>query len=492
MKTGSYRHLRSLTQSHQAIIETEIKGKIPNWLSGTLYRNGPGRYHFGDKKYNHLFDGSSCIHKFEIRNEKIFYSNKFLETNSYQRSINENQLNSEFGTAGTNISLLERIKNTIKGKSTDNVNVNIVPFGKDQLYALTETNMICKIDPQDLKILNTLNITDSIPSANTIIAHPQMDNEGNHFTVGINTKKKIPHYEFIKFTPNQNKLMTETGKVIASIPSNSKNGLSYFHSFAMTNNYIIFLEQSLIINIFNLLIGLITNKAFSHSFTMKKDYRTRIHIINRHTGDVLKQKLSTEPLFSFHHINAYENDNEIIVDLCAYDTKSFDISKLTFNNFLSDEFLKTKCFNPSPKRIKLPILINSNAAEINCEIHNLNSNINIELPTINYSNFNGIKYKFVYGSNWFTNPFSVIKLNVDNPLDYLEFKYDNCFPSEPVFVPFNNSKNEDDGVLLVLVLSDKKDYLSILNAQNMKELARAEIPENIKAATTFHGFFRKE
>jgi carotenoid cleavage dioxygenase-like enzyme len=45
-----------LNQHHNWIPKTETKvtGEIPTWLNGTLFRNGPGRYEYGDKKYNHL------------------------------------------------------------------------------------------------------------------------------------------------------------------------------------------------------------------------------------------------------------------------------------------------------------------------------------------------------------------------------------------------------------------------------------------------------
>lgn len=68
-----------------------------------------------------------------------------------------------------------------------------------------------------------------------------------------------------------------------------------------------------------------------------------------------------------------------------------------------------------------------------------------------------------------------------------------CLPSEPVFVPRDNEKNEnaeeDDGVLLVIVLNDKGDFLSVLDARDLSELARACIPAQVKASLTFHGFF---
>ena len=65
-----------------------------------------------------------------------------------------------------------------------------------------------------------------------------------------------------------------------------------------------------------------------------------------------------------------------------------------------------------------------------------------------------------------------------------------CVPSEPVFVENPDAKNEDDGVLLVMVLADgENDYLSVLDAKNLNEIARAELPNEVRVTYSFHGFF---
>jgi hypothetical protein len=42
-----------------------------------------------------------------------------------------------------------------------------------------------------------------------------------------------------------------------------------------------------------------------------------------------------------------------------------------------------------------------------------------------------------------------------------------------------NPVSEDDGVILVMVLSNKNDYLSVLNAKDLKEIAKAEVAEDV-------------
>ena len=94
----------------------------------------------------------------------------------------------------------------------------------------------------------------------------------------------------------------------------------------------------------------------------------------------------------------------------------------------------------------------------------------------------------------FNTPHSIIKMDIKNPLNVLEQYYGNgkehMWPAEPVFVPSPNVESEDDGVLVTMVMNENdNDFLSILDAKDLKELARAVMPENVKGSFTFHGFF---
>ena len=128
-----YGFLRSLTKTSQDEIELTIKqGLLPSWLHGTLYRNGPGRFEYGDKSHKHLFDGHALVHKFKIGQGKVKYSNKFLETKSYTEARNNNILYPVFGTPDACVNIFDRLKTFFYElpDTFDNTNVTITPFGK--------------------------------------------------------------------------------------------------------------------------------------------------------------------------------------------------------------------------------------------------------------------------------------------------------------------------------------------------------------------------
>ena len=250
MSQEKYELLRSLTKDSPKPIQLEsITGKVPEWLEGSLYRNGPGRYEYGNKKYNHLFDGHACVQKIEIKQGKIYFSNKLLETESYKKTLAENRLYPVFGTADACSNLFGRLKTAFHKPNSidmDNVNVSIFPYAKKDLYALTETGYMCRIDPDTFDVKERLSISDYIKTSKTSIAHPHVLPDGSWINLGMDGSK--PGYGFTLHKSSESGNICDNSQLIATVPSSHKMGLSYFHSFGITENYIVFLEQSLKLN----------------------------------------------------------------------------------------------------------------------------------------------------------------------------------------------------------------------------------------------------
>ena len=447
----------------------------------------------------------ACVHKFTISNGRVTYFNRFLDTVFAKRCMEDKRLYPVFGTSDVCSNIFGRFKTLFTPNETlDNTNVTVFPYGPNQLYALTETGYMSKLDPNDLSVLDILKVTDVLPTASSTIAHPHIEEDGSWLIVGMNrTSKQEPRYEFIRFRGGKeaaeaNNLM-ENGEVIASTPSSHYMAHSYTHGFGMSQNYIIYIEQSMIFDLKEYIICLAKNKPYSSALKMLKDFRPRIHLVNRHTGEVVAQKFTTDPLFVFHHINAYETtdsagEQKLIIDISAYDADTFEIDEFSYEGMFSEEASGAETFHSPPSRIEVPInQFDPEGGEIFCKLQRLNPEISIELPVINYAKYNGQKYQYMYGVNLYKAPYSIVKVNADKPTDYLEKKYSTdkikMLPNEPIFVPSPDPKSEDDGVLLVMVLSEQNDFLSILDAKDLSEIARAELPEGAKAAFTFHGIF---
>jgi len=365
MPPKKFELLRSLESSHQEPIETIVTGVIPVWLSGTLFKNGTGRYEYGNKYYKHFFDGHACIHKFKIERgtNKVIYSNRLLNTKAYTRSLAENRLYPVFGTQDLCSNVFGRLKTVFRFHETmDNANVNVVPFGEflvrvyirvkieeksfidlfffikkgnNQMYALTESNYLCQVDPKSLSVLKTIDVPKHVSTVSTNTAHPHLDKFG-WLMCGINSRRGRLYYEFLRYPqsdlepgPRGDAGLCTNAYTVARIPSSHFTKLSYFHSFGLTENYIIFLEQSLLLDLTKFFIGLFTNRTFADALVMRPNMNTLIHLVDRSTGKQVKTRYSTCPLFLFHHINAYEIKETSLKTKCNKENDADDEKSMT-------------------------------------------------------------------------------------------------------------------------------------------------------------------
>ncbi|CAL8110500.1 unnamed protein product [Orchesella dallaii] len=250
-----------------------VKGIIPSWLQGELIRVGPGIHKIGSDEYRHIFDGLAILHKFSILNGKTYYISRALRSDAYKKNMEANRIVvSDFGThahADPCQTLFGRLKcdfksigsmlNIVKSDNeiTDNCSVNLVYYG-DQLYAMTETNFLRRVDPETLQTLGSKTNLEDYLTVNTATAHPHVLNDGTVINLGNSFRRSDgPHYNFIKVPPASN---SEQGNfanatIIGEIPSRWKIHSAYFHSFGITNSgKLIFIEYPLCLNLLALAI----------------------------------------------------------------------------------------------------------------------------------------------------------------------------------------------------------------------------------------------
>ena len=53
------------------LADLTVRGEIPDWLTGTLVRNGPAQFEVGERPFNHWFDGFAMLHKFSFANGRV-------------------------------------------------------------------------------------------------------------------------------------------------------------------------------------------------------------------------------------------------------------------------------------------------------------------------------------------------------------------------------------------------------------------------------------
>ncbi|GAB1603447.1 retinal Mueller cells isomerohydrolase-like [Argonauta hians] len=512
--------LRSFTleKETKSPVETTVKGTVPTWLSGSLYRNGAGVFQVGETKLNHLFDGMAVISRYDIKDGHVYYKNRILRSKTWNESVKANRLvYNQFGAVAIPDpckSIFSRFFSIFTPpEMTDNTSVNVIRHG-DALFTMTEVDKFLQIDPTSLDPVGSVKL-ENIISVHFATAHPLKDHDGTVYNLASNVKNRNVAYNIIASAPNDDKDAKpfDNLRIVGSVPSRWKTYYSYSHSFGMSENYFTILEQNLCISLFKAAIYSFLGNSHMDYFSMLDKEEVQFSILKKTDGERLKTVFRSENLFCFHFINSFEEKDQLVVDLSGYKDSSILQELLTSSLEKEKQLIEGKAFfmrfvlplnvdEATPIGENLVTLEGSKATAVKredgtilltCDYLNddptdLDSRIAIELPTVN-PQYVGRPYHYTYGTELKETITKVDTIKRTKTV-YVDPKKNSL--GEPIFVPSPDAKNEDDGVLLVPVISidvNSPCYLTILNASTMEVMANCEVPTSTVIPTSFHGFF---
>lgn len=449
------------TERELNIESLPVTGRLPEWLQGTLIRNGPGTFEVGPDRYRHWFDGLAMLHKFSFGGGRVSYANKFLDTRSYRAAMETGRIAySEFATDPCR-SIFSRIQSIFDPQITDSAKVNIAKIAERYL-ALAETPIQVEFDPETLATAGVFVYEDGPLSGQMTTVHPQFDPEtGAAFNL-VTRYHAISYYRLYRV--DRDGARTMVGQVPAMQPS-------YMHSFGMTRRYAIFTAFPLVVNPLNLLLWL---KPYIENFRWEPRRGTPFFVLDRHTGELVG-RYEADPFFAFHHVNAWEEGDEIVLDIDAYEDAS--IIQAWYLDKMQEG--KTKLPFGRLRRYRLPLkgkrvtweLLSDECAEL--------ARFDNERYAMDGS------YRYVYASSinkanheGFYNQIVKIDLKRRSATTWYQ---PGCYPGEPIFVGRPGRTQEDDGVLLSVVLdtSARTSFLLVLDAASLDEVARATIPQPV-------------
>lgn len=449
-----------VTEREITVDRLPVQGELPAWLSGTLLRNGPGAFRVGQEQYRHWFDGLAMLHKFSFANGCVAYANKFLETNSYRSAMERGRITySEFATDPCR-SLFGRAMSVFSPQVTDSAKVSIAKIA-GRFMALAETPIQVEFDPETLKTVGVFNWEEGLFGQMTTV-HPQFDSERQEVYNLVTRYHRVSHYNIYKLDDRGAK------ERVVSLPVNEPG---YMHSFGMSPNYFILTEFPLLVHPLKLLLWL---KPYIENFQWKPQRGTRFLVIDRRSGQIMG-RYTTPAFFAFHHVNAFEEGDDLVVDLVAYPDAG--ILDAFYLERLKDESLELPFGRLERYRLSLKgKTITRQVLSEEC----------MELPRFDWERYNMRgDYRYVYAASLrsdqrrgFYN--QIVKADIHSGEARTWFAPD-CYPGEPVFVRCPEGDSEDDGVLLSVVLDSARgnSFLLVLDARDLREVARAEIPHPI-------------
>jgi beta,beta-carotene 9',10'-dioxygenase len=436
-----------------------VEGRLPDWLQGSLVRTAPAKWEVGSQTMNHWFDGFAMLHRFGIADGEVSYANRFLQTRAYRAAQEKGEIvYSEFATDPCR-SLFARAMSIFSPKLTDNANVNLVKLG-ERYISMTETPIAVEFDGDTLE---TAGVAYEAPGMLTT-AHPHLDRGSGGM---LNYAAKLGprnRYRFYFLRPGDTK-----PQVTAELPVKQP---AYMHSFGLTERWLVLAEFPFVVNPITVPLS---GRPYIENYRWKPELGTRITLIDRRTGEATGP-FETDPFFSFHHANAYEENGSVVVDACTYANAQI------VEDLYLDRLREGKPADRGDLR-RFRIDVGSGA------VTNEQLAEGLELPRINYGRNNERPYRYVWGvdakSGWLD---AIVKADVESG-STTEWAEAGCSPGEPVFVAAPGAQGEDEGVLLSVVFdaSSGRSFLLVLDAADLGELARAEVPHHIPYG--FHGQF---
>ena len=455
----------------------DIEGEIPPELEGTLFRNGPGLLDIGGKPIHHPFDGDGMVCSIAFQNGRARFKNRFVRTEGYvaERQANKMLYRSVFGTQKPGGFLA----NVFDLKLKNIANTNVIYWGK-KLLALWEASVPHRLDPATLETLGKDDLDGLLKPEDSFSAHPRIDPhcemDGGapclvNFSVKAGISSTITIYEF---DPAGNLLRQHSH----AIP-----GFAFLHDMAITPNYCIFFQNPVRFNPLPFVFGL---RGAAECVAFDPTGTTKVVLIPR-SGDNRDVRILEAPSsFVFHHANAWEEGDKIIVDSIAYDS---------FPTVESDADFRELDFDtvPAGQLWRLELSLDTQTVQ-----HRVLESRCCEFPSLHPQNV-GRNYRYVYigAAHQETGnaPLQgVLKLDLHTGERQLHSFAPRGFGGEPLFVPRPGGKAEDDGWVLIMVY-DAAAYRSdivILDARDIEAepVARLHLKHHVPYG--LHGSFTSE
>jgi beta,beta-carotene 9',10'-dioxygenase len=439
-----------------------VEGRLPRWLSGTLIRNGPARFELAGGRVDHWFDGLAMLHAFGIHDGQVSYSNRFLRTTTYRAARASGKVSYSAFAADPCRTIFKKFFTVLFPRSMDNANVGVAQIA-GRFMALTETPMPVEFDLRTLTTLGHVNFKDRIGGSLTT-AHP----------LGDPADGQVFNYLTRFGLPSRYRIFTYEGARRRLVASLAVREPAYMHSFGMTERYVVLSEFPFL---FDPAAALDPKLPFISVFRWRPERPSRFLVFDKATG-ALAGTYESEACFGFHHVNAFEAADGLVVDVIVYDDPSI------IEGLYLDTIKRCGTF-PTGELRRYHLPFGGTRAD-----HRPLATTGIELPQIDERR-RGRPYAFAYGAGTtscqdFLNRIVKIDGRDGRTTTWSE---EDCYPGEPVFVPRPDGTAEDDGIILSVVLDGRRgnSFLLALDAATLEEVGRAAAPHHIPFG--FHGMF---
>ena len=331
--TETSRYWESVSGEHDLVL-TEITGRLPDELTGTLYRNGSGRWNIGPAQVRSLFDADGMVSAFALDGAGVRFRNRFVRTRHYVKTT----------AAG---GLVQRgfchqrpggmLANAFRPPAnTANTSVEI---GPDRLLALWEGGRPHGMDLDTLNTIGLCSLGGALKGPVAAYSAHYTRDPARGSTVNFGFDPYFPRVDLrhIRQAPDRaeraRRLRELAGEAIPRmrlrlyetdrhgvtryVRAVPLPGMGLIHDMALTARYAIFTVTPLRINPWSVL----GRQSFWDAMMFKHDEPTYFVLAPRDGGRV--RVVETEPFYLWHYANAYDDGDDVVVELPRFAPETY-------------------------------------------------------------------------------------------------------------------------------------------------------------------------
>jgi carotenoid cleavage dioxygenase len=274
-----------------------VRGEIPKELRGTLCRNSPNpQFAPRDDNY-HWFIGDGMVHGFFIEDGRVAYRNRWVRTPKWLAEHAAHR--ALFGSWGNPATTDPSAGDTDRGAA----NTNVV-FHAGRLFAVEEAFRPFELDPRTLASKGYWDFGGALRSGR-FTAHPKIDPRTGEmiffgYSVGGPFTNKIVYG-----------VINSRGEVIRTEEFEAPFS-AMAHDFLVTQNYILFPILPVVGNLDRAVKG-------GPAYAWEPGRGGHIGIVRRDAPASSMRWFRCDPLYVFHGMNAYEDDDRIVAHVMQYE-----------------------------------------------------------------------------------------------------------------------------------------------------------------------------
>lgn len=274
-----------------------LHGRTPAGLSGTLFRNGPAKFHRPGGSALHWFDGDGMVRAFRIDEGQASLTARFLDTPKRRADTAANGVVTPgFGTPH---------RKGARGANNDDANsanISVMAAG-GEMWALWESGSPMAFDPTTLETKGFKTLRPDLAHM-PFLAHPRVEPNGRVWNLGLSGQKAIVW----RLAPD--------GALEAAEPISLPRA-SYIHDFTATARHLVIVLQPWIQDRFTM--------PYKNSLSWRPELGTQILVLDK--ADLGKRRIFEAPPFFFFHLgDAWEEaDGTIRFDAALDKDPSFAI-----------------------------------------------------------------------------------------------------------------------------------------------------------------------